>query len=533
MKFINLFRKTLKRLFCYYLVFGLILLVGCAEDDDNTTDLVNQNPLNFTVTVSEIFGTVVNLEWNAAIDPDGDEISYSVILEGEEITSALQVDTFSITDLIPRHGYAGKVIANDGKGGVFESNFAFNTSDIVIEWQSILGGAEFEASSVMKATLDGGYIVGGYANSADGDVEINYGALDFWVIKLTNTGEIQWQRNIGGSLDDILIDINETKEGDYLLAGNSYSNDHDLQNNFGKSDAWIVKLDINGNLIWQTNLGGSDIDRAHSIKQTTDGGIIVGAMTHSNDGDVSENNGNSDCWIVKLDGGGSLVWETTIGGSHYDRANSVHQTEEGNYIMLGVSYSDDGDVSGNYGDGDYWVVKLDPFGEIIWEQHFGGSDKEAPKEILPTVDDGFIVSGNSESSDGNVAGNYGSIDYWVVKLDANGNVQWENHYGGSKGEFLGSIYQTNDKGFIISGYSYSSDGDVSQNFGDEDVWIVKIDNMGRIIWETSIGGSSGDFAGSIRQVKDGGHVFAGYTGSDDGDIANNNGGFDYLIMKIK
>ncbi len=533
MIFKNLIVKLINLLPLYIMVIGLFLFIGCKEEDDKAIDVSNQNPTNFTVTVSEIFGTVVNLKWDASTDPDGDDISYTVVLEGQEIATALGGNTYSITDLMPRYGYAGKVLADDGRGGIIARNFAFNTTDLVIEWQRILGGTEFDASSVVRETQDGGYIVGGYANSGDGDVIGNYGALDFWVVKLNDAGETQWQRNLGGSLEDILVDIHETKEGDYLLAGNSFSGDHDLQSNYGDTDAWIVKLDNNGNMLWETNLGGTETDRAQSVKQTFDGGVIVAAMTHSVDGNVTANNGHADCWIVKLDGGGSLIWETTIGGSEYDRANDIYQNEDGSFMVFGITYSEDEDVGGNNGGGDYWLVKLDPFGEIIWEMHYGGTKQESPAEMLQTADGGYIISGRSESADGNVSGNNGSFDFWVVKLDASGNVRWDNHYGGSKGEFLGSIYETNDRGYIISGYSYSNDGDVSQNLGDADAWIIKIDEMGRMIWETNLGGTDADFAGSIAQTHDGGLVFAGYTSSNDGNFQENKGSYDYLVMKLK
>jgi len=230
---------------------------------------------------------------------------------------------------------------------------------------------------------------------------------------------------------------------------------------------------------WQQNYGGSSADYAQSIQQTLDGGYIVAGGSSSNNGDVSGNNGGWDYWILKLDGTGNVQWEQNYGGSGYDYAYSIQQTLDGGYIVAGRSSSNDGDVSGNNGGWDYWILKLDGTGNVQWEQNYGGSLDDGAFSIQQTLDGGYIVAGGSESNDGDVSENNGdAADYWILKLDGTGNVQWEQNYGGSGNDRAYSIQQTLDGGYIVAGYSLSNDGDVSGNNGDYDYWIVKLSDDG-------------------------------------------------------
>jgi hypothetical protein len=177
-----------------------------------------------------------------------------------------------------------------------------------------------------------------------------------------------------------------------------------------------VKLNGNGEIQWQKSLGGSDYDCAMSIQQTSDGGYIVAGVSLSIDGDVTGALGNYDYWVVKLDENSAIQWQRSLGGTNSDSANLIQQTSEGGYIVAGQSNSNNEDVTGNHGNSDYWVVKLSGSGDIQWEKSLGGSDYEAARAIQQTTDGGYIVAGWSTSTDGDVTGNHGNDDYWVVKL---------------------------------------------------------------------------------------------------------------------
>jgi gliding motility-associated-like protein len=326
--------------------------------------------------------------------------------------------------------------------------------------------------------------------------------------------------------------IQQTNDGGYIVAGTSYSNDGDVSGNHGEADAWVVKLSSIGAIEWQKSLGGSGYDGSNFIQQTNDGGYILAAKSLSNDWDVSGNHGSGDCWVVKLSNIGAIEWQKSLGGSGSDGGHSIQQTNDGGYIVAGTSNSNDGDVSGNHGGLDYWVVKLTSVGAIEWQKSLGGSASEQSFSIELTNDGGYILSGFSESNDGDVSGNHGYIDYWVVKLSNIGTIEWQKSLGGSSAEMAFSIQQTNDGGYVVAGYSMSNDGDVSNTIGFVDSWVVKLTSIGAIEWQKSLGGLSVETANAIQQTNDGGYIVGGYSTSNDGDVSGNHGDHDYWVVKL-
>ena len=369
----------------------------------------------------------------------------------------------------------------------------------------------------------------GYTYSNDGDVTEQFpGTANYWIIKLDESGSIQWQKSIGGHGYQNATSIQQTIDGGYIVAGYG----HNISNPGGIFDYWIVKLNEIGTIEWEKNYGGSASDQAYSIQQTTDGGYIIAGYTRSIDGDVTENQGGIDCWIVKIDEIGTLQWQKTYGGSSWDIASSIQQTTDGGYIVAGSSKSNDGDVTGNHGNGDCWIIKLDETGAIHWQKLLGGSGEDRAESIQQTTDGGYIVAGYSNSNDGDVTVNHGYFDYWIVKLEESGIIQWQKSLGGGGEDRARSIQQTTDGGYVVAGESYSYDGDVTQNNGAYDFWIVKINELGTIKWQKTYGGSARDEAKSIQQTTDGGYIVTGDTRSYDGDVTGNHGDWDYWIVKL-
>ncbi|HET7153022.1 MAG TPA: T9SS type A sorting domain-containing protein, partial [Candidatus Kapabacteria bacterium] len=213
----------------------------------------------------------------------------------------------------------------------------------------------------VEQTSDGGYIVAGASNSSNQDVTGNHGGYDYWIIKLDANGNIQWQKSLGGSGWEVAFSIQQTIDGGYIVAGSSGSNDGNVTNNHGGADFWIVKLNSTGTIEWEKSLGGSKDEEAYMILQTRDGNYIFTGYSSSNDGDIKKNQGNEDFCIIKLDSKGNIVWEQTYGGSDDETSNSIKQTADGGYIAVGYTETmDDGDVKGVHGQDDYWVVKLSP-----------------------------------------------------------------------------------------------------------------------------------------------------------------------------
>jgi hypothetical protein len=425
---------------------------------------------------------------------------------------------------------------------VFYFSFLFfhsTFSQPIIEWQKCLGGGDNDNGQCVIQTQDGGYIVAGSTFSMDGDVtgQHFYSLSDCWIIKLNSIGSIEWQKCLGGTGDDGASSIAKTSDGGYVIAGGTKSNNGDVSGNHGGYDYWIVKLSDNGSIQWQKCLGGTSDDYASSIQQTSDGGYVVTGKTLSNNGDVSGAHGMSDWWIVKLDAGGNLQWQKCLGGTGNDESYSIQHTTDGGYIAAGFSCSDNGDVSGQHGSApyvDYWVVKLDILGNIEWQKCLGGTNVDVASSAKQTSDGGYIVAGYTQSNDGDVAGNHGMNDYWVVKLDPNGTIQWQKCFGGTSSEVAYCIEQTSDGGFLIAGDTGSNDGYVSGNHGQADYWIIKLDKYGEIEWQKCMGGRFVEWGFSIQQTDDRGYIIVGFSDSYDnsGDVSGHHGYTDCWVVKL-
>jgi len=361
----------------------------------------------------------------------------------------------------------------------------------IIQWQKTLGGSGDDVANYVQQTADGGYIVAGYTYSNDGDVSGNHGHADAWVVKLNSAGNIQWQKALGGNNNDAANSVQQLADGGYILGCTAISeNNGDVILSHGAAEGWVVKLSSAGVIEWSLCLGGQSWDYARQVQQTTDGGFVMGGYTFSVDGDALGNRGNLDYWVVKLDNIMERQWKKTMGGTVTDVLASVIQTTDGGYITAGNVYSQDGDVAGSGFHGiyfnDYWVVKLDSTGAIQWKKALGGSGNDLAQSIQQTIDGGYIVFGYTTSNDGDVSGNHGYVDYWMVKLNSSGTIQWQKTLGGTNQEGYNnipnevdgahSIQQTRDSGYILAGYSKSNDGDVSGNHGNFDYWVVKLGN---------------------------------------------------------
>jgi len=243
-----------------------------------------------------------------------------------------------------------------------------------IQWQKTYGGSSYDDASCISLTADGGYILGGTTSSNNGDVFGHHGGLDFWMLKLDIDGTVQWKKVLGGTENEVAQVVHQTVDGGYFIAGYSASNNYDILGNHGGDfDGWIVKLNSNGLILWQKALGGSGWDDIWSAQQTSDNGYILAGRSSSTDGDVTENRGQFDFWIIKLNEAGQIQWQKSLGGSKSDMAKSIKQTSDGGYIVAGETASNDGDVSGLQGNVDFWVVKLSSLGEMEWQKTLGGA----------------------------------------------------------------------------------------------------------------------------------------------------------------
>jgi hypothetical protein len=405
-----------------------------------------------------------------------------------------------------------------------------------IEWQNCLGGSNNDFAGSIQQTNDGGYVLAGNTVSNDGNVRGNLGSSDFWVVKLSSSRAIQWQKCLGGSYEDKANCIRQTADGGYIVVGDTRSNDGDVSGNHGLSDVWAVKLNSSGAIEWQKSLGGSSEDGANSVRQTSDDGYVIAGYTQSSNGDVSENHGKYDYWVVKLNPTGAIEWQKCLGGSGPDWAESIQQTSDDGYIVAGYTESNDSDVIGNHGGiyDDFWVVKLDSTGSMEWQKCLGGSSDDFAYDMKQTSDGGYIVAGASVSTNGDVTGNHGGYydDFWVVKLDSTGAMEWQKSLGGANTDNAHSIQQTTDGGYIVAGSTNSNDSNVMGNHGNYDFLAVKLNSSGVIQWQRCLGGSKEDAATSIFESSDRGYILSGYSLSNDFNVKGNQGGYDYWMAKI-
>ncbi len=424
-----------------------------------------------------------------------------------------------------------------------------------IEWQNTIGGNTYDNLASIIQTNDFGYIVVGSSDSdISGDkTENSLGNDDYWIIKIDSYGYIEFQNTIGGNTYDVLVDVISMPDSAYILAGYSISGisgDKTAPSIGFSYDYWVVKINYAGLVLWDKTIGGDYHDFLSCIEATADGGFIVGGYSRSGiSGVKTEPNlglpGTYDYWVVKLDSLGEIEWQNTIGGADDDRMYSVKQTMDGGYLLGGRSLSNlSGDkTENNMGmdfTSDYWVIKLDSSGFIEWDNTIGGNNADNLISVETALEGGYILAGYSASdisgdkTEG-ALGMYNTYDYWIVKLDEDGVIEWQNTIWGYLNDYLTNISKT-PSGYILSGYSSSNiSGDKSQNAnGDDDYWIVNIDIGGNILWEKTIGGNTFDYLSDVKYSVDGGYILGGYSFSNiSGDKTESNvGSSDFWLVKL-
>ena len=294
----------------------------------------------------------------------------------------------------------------------------------------------------------------------------------------------QWNKTFGGSYVDNAGYVQQTSDGGYILAG--FTESHWLS----KGDAWLIKTDANGNQLWSKKFGGMGEDAAHFVQQTSDGGYILAGYTSSfwtSDYDV---------WLIKTDASGNELWSKTFGGTNDDWTESVQQTTDGGYIVAGRT------ASYGAGSGDAWLIKIDPNGNQLWSKTYGGRSDDNINRVQQTSDGGYILTGFTASYGA------GDLDVWLIKTDANGNELWSKVFGGVAYDGAFSVRQTSDGGYILSGATKS------YGAGDADFWLLKTDSSGNESWNKTFGSTGNDWAWSVHQTSDGGYVIAGEMESD-------------------
>jgi|GEM_PF-5548384 len=403
-------------------------------------------------------------------------------------------------------------------------------------WQRCLGGSGSDGAVSVVQTDDGGFVTAGFTSSNNIYVSGNNGGGDYWIAKQDASGAFLWQKCYGGSNADNAFAMKQTSDNGFIVAGGVISNDGFVSGNHGSLDAWIIKLDSAGNLQWQRAFGGTGIDVAYDIIELSTGDFVFCGTSYSSDGDVIVNRGGSDFWVIKLNASGSIKWIKNLGGSGNEAAYSLAETAGGGLVIAGFTESNDGDVSGNHGGKDFWIVKINSNDQFAWQKCFGGTLDETAYSVIQGADGNLLAAGYAMSSDGNLTGNRGGKDFWIIKFNAS-NLQWQKNYGGSMDESASAIRQTGNGGYIVAGYSDSNDGNVSGNHGLSDIWVLNISASGNSRWKKCYGGSGSENISyekltDIQQTADGGYILAGITTSNDGDVSGWLGNKDFWTLRL-
>ncbi len=397
-----------------------------------------------------------------------------------------------------------------------------------IIFQQCYGGSLLEiAVDIIKTEV--GFVALATTGSHDGDVPPHYPeSVSYWLFEVDETGNIIWGHTYGGSGIDEAVKLLKTNDNGYLLFGYTSSFDGDVSGNHGMFDVWIIKTDSIGEMEWQRCYGGSQEEYAHDIIQTIDGGYIFTASAWSTDGDVGGGSPGFDAWLCKINAEGEIEWSQVFGGLFRDMGGHIIQTTDGGYMLTAQAYSPE--VCPNAVPGansDTWLLKLDASGEIEWQQCYGGSHDEFGGSIVQTLDGGYAFATPTRSNDGDVSGCMGipgdpqSSSLWFVKTDANGYIEWQRCLGGY-GRDSGRIYGLTEEGnYLLGGSTTHSSGDVSCNNivpGKSSIWVFELSNEGEILWQSCFGSSDNDFLGRMKYYNPSNFLFIAMTRSATQDV---------------
>jgi hypothetical protein len=418
-----------------------------------------------------------------------------------------------------------------------------STSPLTRVWDKTFEANNTDTFQDLIKTADNGFLIIGSSISGISvdKTTANLGNNDIWVIKVDENGNKLWDKSFGGNSNDIPLKIINTNDGNYIIAG--YKPLSSYPSYF--SSYWLIKISPTGDVIWQKYYEGSSFkgNDLSDIILLSDGYLIGGSSEANIGNNKSENSrGFYDYWVIKTDFDGNKIWDKTFGGSSGEILNSIVATPDNGFLIGGQSYSPAGfDKSqGRYGDGtdDYWIVKMDANGTKLWDKTFGGSSSDKLKRIINMPDGGYLLAGQSNSPAGSdkSQNSKGDNDYWVIKIDANGNKLWDKNYGGNSNDYLTNVLNVTD-GLIFTGYSYSDiSGDVSQaRKGAFDFWLIKTDFNGNKVWDKNLGGTYNDNHSQIISLDGNNFMFGGDNAGPYGDITNKQfpTSNDYWIAKLK
>ena len=420
-----------------------------------------------------------------------------------------------------------------------------------ILWEKSYGGLQSEYLFDVIPTPDYGFMLAGSSLSgkSGNKKDEKQHDLDFWLWKMNEHGDLDWQQSYGGDGSDFLNSIALTPDGGFILGGTSTSSKSGVkeEESRGKEDLWILKLNAEGAIQWQRTLGGSGRDELKQIL-TIDGGYLIGGSTNSHPSSdpltlgekKSESFGNMDYWIIKLHPDGAVAWEKTFGGRYRDELQSMVATQDGGFLLGGTSNSPKSGTKeeDSFGQGDFWLIKTDPHGNEIWQRTLGGEKDDRLSVVIETRSGNYLAGGSASSTTGGskTISNGKGTDFWVVALDPQGSVLWEQTYDFGTYDILTSLVENEDGTLLIGGYAQSerTRSKKTDARGINDYIALKTDANGDELWKTTVGSSGTDILRKAVETRDGGYLLAGISSGESSQDRNTGfGQFDFWVVKLK
>lgn len=408
--------------------------------------------------------------------------------------------------------------------------FFEKTNEPQVHHLKCLGGTgEDGIYSVIKLS-DGNFLSCGYTDSHRGDFDVKNGGYDAFLIKTDKAGNILWKNTYGGSHDEVFYNVIETATGDILAIGTAGSNDKQVTNHHGipgTDDVWLVKTNSSGKFLKGRCYGGSksestvDLGMSEGIMIDKNGNILFVGETNSNDGDVSGNHGDYDGWLVKINASTfDIIGSKTIGSANYEAAYNIFQINESLFVTgcnSTVPYiTTDGKTVEDHGGG--FATKIDATSfATIWYKEYGGSGSEYCNAAVISPDGNLVLTGHAESTDGDCVGNNGKFNTWTWKISAdNGSIIWKNFTGADKHAAAFNLIATRDGGYAAMGLAVVD--------SIPDAYVVKIDANGQTQWTKRFGGSSLEMILGGAEISSGSFLLGGLTYSSDGIVTGYHGG---------
>jgi len=415
---------------------------------------------------------------------------------------------------------------------------------LFLEWQTCLGGSSDDYGNSMKLVVGNqGLGIVGRTTSNDGNLGCGFqGNTDAFYATTDTFGSNLYYRCFGGTGYDEFNSFIEYVPGFYYkyIIGRTSSNDGDVSGNHGSFDAWLLKTTFGGQIMWQKCIGGTGWEDGFSIVPTSDGNLLMAGITSSDtiDGQATACHGAFDGWLVKMDTSGNVLWQKCFGGSNSEFFYSVIESSDGNYVVGGFSDSDDGDLSTNLGSTDYWLLKVDTGGQLLWQKTFGGTGGDEAYSVIETIDNNLMIVGYSYSQDNDAIltkADPGSSNILMIKIDQLGNKLWSNCYGDIGGARSKSVLQEANGNYRLGCSVSSATGDASgcNIHGCCDAWMLTLDSTGAILNNQCFGSSSVDdgIKGIVASLEHGHYYFLGQAGNNSGDVTGSHGFDEIWIVK--